>query len=139
VVERQFELAKSLDAALATALERVRQMSTLTSQLERRSAERHPISGSVVLHIGGRRVTATLIDLSRTGLSCGVSPGSEVALGYDVRAEVSVGSRRFSVDGVVVRAIDDRDPTHVGVRFDDLAPESGVVLDAILDAGVLLP
>ena len=132
VVNHQFALAKNLNTTLAGTIERVREMSTLTSKLERRSSERRPTSGSVTLQIDGQPLTGELIDLSHSGLRCATDRRSGLRLDQHLKAEVNVGGRRVRVDAVVVRALEDRLPTNIGLRFDALAPEAVHALDAIL-------
>jgi len=136
VVNHQFALAKRLDSTLAATIVRVREMSTLTSKLERRGDERRPMSGSVTLQVNGRSVTAQLIDLSHAGLRCRAERESGLQQGATVRAEVRVGRREFVVAAVVVRAFEEREGTDVGLMFDGLAPESATVLESIVGTEV---
>jgi hypothetical protein len=132
MVNLQYALATTLDDTLSSTIERVREMTTLTTKLERREAERRPTTGEVTLHVDGLLITADLIDLSSTGLHCTTERPSGVQPGQDLQAEVSAGGQRFSARAVVVRALKDRDPTDIGLRFTALDPRAASVLDTIL-------
>ena len=138
VVNQQYALAQKLDRTLAGTIDRVREMSTLTAKLERRKAERRPTSGSVTLQINGRPVVAELIDLSHTGLHCSTDRPAGLQVGQRVQAEVSIGGRRLSTEAQVVRALEDQEPTNIGLMFDGLTPEAEEALEAILGSEAML-
>jgi methyl-accepting chemotaxis protein len=79
-----------LDDRLTGTVERIRGLSALAAQLERREAERIGASAGLTLRIGGRPEPhpSTLVDLSSGGLRCRTA--ASVSVGVAVEAELAL-------------------------------------------------
>ncbi|TQS43286.1 methyl-accepting chemotaxis protein [Cryptosporangium phraense] len=79
VANHQQATVASMDQRLANALERVRGMSDLRNQMERRADERIPVRGVGVFAAGGRRYEVTLKDASEGGVRAAFAAGESAA------------------------------------------------------------
>jgi methyl-accepting chemotaxis protein len=138
VVNRQFALATSLDNALTATVARMHEMSTLTSKLERRTAERRPTVGQVIILADDQRIAAKLIDLSESGLHCSSGHPSGLRPGQTIEVEVTVGNQTFRVRATVMRAQEATDVADIGLMFDEVPAETAAVLAAVLSQEVSL-
>jgi methyl-accepting chemotaxis protein len=130
VAADQRAVVARLDDRLAGTVDRIRGLSELAAQLERRDAERIGASATLTLRLGGRPEghPATLVDLSAGGLRCRVAPGLDVAVGTPVEAELGLEDGRSEppvrVHCQVMHAVPAGDWTETGLQF--LNPPAGV-------------
>ena len=132
VAKEQFSVVTQLDSALAATVERVEAMASLNERLERRYAERHPISGTVKVSAGGLSETLQLIDLSLTGLRCTRSRKLDLGPNRAVQLHVSVEGTPFDVAATVIRIDDDEMSDNVGLAFTGVNPPTLRILQQIL-------
>jgi methyl-accepting chemotaxis protein len=76
VASEQHDLVAALNSSVSEAMERVRNMASLTDRLERRAEVRVPASGRTTLRHNGISYPAELRDISAGGARCTVPPGA---------------------------------------------------------------
>lgn len=129
VAGRQADVVARLTANIEQAMERIRSMSMVGRQLERREAERVPLVGPAVLLVGGRELPVRLRDVSVTGARCALQPGTVVPEGLPLELRTAFDDQPFRVAALAVRTLPGAE---VGLRFLDLAPEQRGRLDAMV-------
>jgi len=125
----QHAAVQELDRYVGGAMARITTMSQVTDEMERRQSERFMASGSAELVTAdGRRVTATLANISDGGLRCFVERASQhLHIGDAVRVELAIGTPCRPIDAKIVRV--DTDDT-VGVQFVDPPADAIRVINA---------
>ncbi|MGV8967722.1 MAG: methyl-accepting chemotaxis protein [Cellulomonas sp.] len=105
IAERQHSLVEALTGSLQVTTERIRSMSELTDQLERRTNERLPGTNAVarVSSAGGRSVEVALRDISAGGLRGYTQVPSKLHVGEQVEVEVELGGRALDLLAMIVR------------------------------------
>jgi methyl-accepting chemotaxis protein len=123
-------LRDQLDIARRT----IQNLIQVTDTIERRSHERIPLTGRVVITFVSapdRPQQGTLLDLSEGGLRCRVAAGSLPA-GDDVTVGIDSNLGRAQVRARVVRRTDEADGTELGLSFADPAePQLRDLLDLL--------
>lgn len=116
IAAEQRTVVGDLESCIDGALERIRNMSGLTEQLERRRHERYLTSGTATLHAGGRSHAIDLIDISEGGLRVRAEHPAIVATGETVSVELPLtsGARRIEARVAHVRG-ENRDD--LGLEF----------------------
>jgi methyl-accepting chemotaxis protein len=121
VAADQRDVVGRLDQQLSGTVDRIRGLSALAAQLERRDSERIGASAKLTLRVGDRDHPATLVDLSAGGLRGRTK--ADVGDGASVEAVLALEDGRpdgpVRVRSVVVHAAPAGDWTDVGLRFVD--------------------
>ena len=104
VASEQAELVAALRITLDDTLRRVRTMSDLADELERRDSPRVPASGDGVLVAGHQEYVVPLRDLSETGLRCVAPSGTDLQEGAQVQVRWTLEGFAVSAAAVVVRS-----------------------------------
>ena len=132
VAREQQTLVAQLTRSLADTIDRVRNMSALTTKLERRRYERVPTAGRVVYVHRGQEWEAELLDLSAGGLRCAVPPAEGPA--EDETVEVCVplmdGPAQFACR--VARRALTADAVQLGLEFTEVDAATAAALAAHL-------
>ena len=79
VTREQNECVDELTATVQEAISRIRTMTNLSEQLERRAHPRAPVSGSARVRRAGRDDLARVLDVSEGGVRVAVEPGFRLA------------------------------------------------------------
>jgi methyl-accepting chemotaxis protein len=126
VAAEQREVVGRLDDRLTGTVGRIRGLSELAAQLERRRSHRISATSPVVLRVAGRPHTATLVDLSTGGLRCRPDPGLRLAAGDLVEAELRVRGEPLRMPARVAHVQPGLDggaqTREAGLTFVDLDP-----------------
>ena len=136
VAVEQFALVDTLYAALGSTIARVQDLASLSERLERRTAERRPVSGRVTFTVGTQRVEAALADLSAGGLRCLLSGRTDLRPGATGDLRAVVDGQVVVTPGHVTRHRDSDDGgSELGIAFGQVSPEARRTIDALV-AGV---
>jgi methyl-accepting chemotaxis protein len=126
VAAEQREVVGRLDARLTGTVGRIRGLSELAAQLERRRATRISTTGPVALRVAGRSEPhpATLVDLSTGGFRCRVEPGLRLTEGDAVEAELRLRHEPARVPARVVHVQPGTGTREAGLEFVDPDPDT---------------
>jgi len=124
VAAEQREVVGRLDDRLTGTVGRIRGLSALAAQLERREADRLSTSGPVRLRVPGRTdpYAGTLVDLSTGGFRCRLGAGMRLEAGDVVEAEVQLRGEPVRIRARVVHVQAGADTTEAGLQFVDPDP-----------------
>jgi methyl-accepting chemotaxis protein len=126
VATEQHRLVEDLDRRVTDAMVRVRELGTLTEQLDRRHNQRVPATGSVRLTVHGRVSTGEVRDVGLGGLR--VVAASTPPVGDVVEASLDLLGVRVSAPCLVARHVDPPGSGEFGLQFIDPTQQ---VLDAL--------
>jgi chromosome segregation ATPase len=132
VAADQREVVGRLDERLAATVGRIRGLSELAAQLERRGSDRIRAAGPVTLRVPGRADPqhAALVDLSTGGFRCRLGPGPRLSPGERVEAELQLLGATVRVDAVVEHVQPDGEDAEAGLRFADPDPDTAARIEA---------
>jgi hypothetical protein len=133
VASQQFALVDRLDAALASTVQKVTVLSTLSHPQERRAAERREVRAPVTLRWPGGTSTGEVRDLSATGLRCALTGPVLPAPGTEVTVEVRARTP-FSTPAVVSREIPSDVGREFGLFFTRIPAEASAAIAAVVEA-----
>jgi methyl-accepting chemotaxis protein len=134
VAAEQQELVAQLDQASRQAIERIRRMSEVTEQLERRASERVLASGDVRATVGGKVYTGQLADLSTEGARISLPAGSPVRSEDLIELQFTLAGEALAVRGQVMSREEQKDKLWLGCGFDGLTPAARQVVERYVDA-----
>jgi methyl-accepting chemotaxis protein len=120
VAAMQRAAVAALDTAVDEAIARVRAMSSVADALERRQHERVTTNGEVTVVVAGVSAAAALLDLSEGGARCMLPAQLAVAVHGPVTLQLSLGDRKETIPGVVVREHLGSEGRDVALAFQDL-------------------
>jgi methyl-accepting chemotaxis protein len=139
VADEQRALVERLDRSVSEAITRVRGMDRLTETLERRGAERVPVSGAILLRVSGRTFPGALVDLSEGGAGCRVSSSLQVAEGDRVGVVLTLERHTIEGEADVVRVEPARDgEVPLGLEFTDLDEASWFAIRETIESRIEL-
>jgi methyl-accepting chemotaxis protein len=120
VASDQQEVVARLEHRVGETLERIRSLSELTEQLERRQAERISANGPVHVRLAGSAEphAAELVDLSAGGLRCRVGGTVPVRDGELLTVELPVDGERISLSARVLHREPRGDKVELGLQFE---------------------
>jgi hypothetical protein len=136
VAAEQREVVGRLDDRLTGTVGRIRGLSALAAQLERRRSDRISTGDPVVVRVAGRSGPhpGTLVDISTGGFRCRLAPGLRLDVGDPVEAELRLCGEPARVRARVVHVLShaepadtepaDTEPVEAGLRFDDPDPQT---------------
>jgi hypothetical protein len=124
VATEQREVVGRLDDRLTGTVGRIRGLSGLAAELERRRSDRISTAGPVLLRVAGRPDphTAALVDISTGGFRCRLEPGARLGVGDEAEAELPVRGEPVRVRARVVHARNGAGSREAGLRFVDPDP-----------------
>jgi hypothetical protein len=122
VAAEQREVVGRLDDRLTGTVGRIRSLSGLAAQLERRRSHRISATSPVVLRVADRQHTATVVDLSIGGLRCRLDPGLRLDVDDQVEAELRVRGGPLRVRARVVHVTPGTETREAGLAFVDPDP-----------------
>jgi methyl-accepting chemotaxis protein len=93
VTRQQIASVEQLNASVQEAIARIRTMTNLSEQLERRAHPRVPASGSGLLRLSGRAHEVRVIDASEGGLRLAVDAGVAIGPGEVVDLDLTIEGR----------------------------------------------
>jgi methyl-accepting chemotaxis protein len=134
VVTEQYGLVSRLDVALAATLERVRELSGVAEKLERRESERRPLEGTVTFELGGRMISARLLDLSLGGLRCTANSRLGLTTDQPLTVDLAAGSHRLRLATTVIRADENQSPIEFGLAFTEVTAQTRATLEELLNS-----
>ncbi|WP_088285127.1 methyl-accepting chemotaxis protein [Kineosporia sp. A_224] len=102
---RQQEAVERLAAGVRDAIDRIRTMSSLTQGLERRAADRVPVTTPAVVHVGGTAHETVVSDLSEQGARLRQPAGTSLLVGQTVRLDLVLDTGTWTVGARVVRTV----------------------------------
>jgi methyl-accepting chemotaxis protein len=118
VADEQRALVLRLEEAVSGTMARVRGMEQQTASLERRTFERVPAYGPVVVSDRGVKYPGTLVDLSETGIGCRLDARIEVTDGQPLEVAVPLKGVTYQFSTHAVRIESDSDGTALGLLLD---------------------
>ncbi|MBI4939406.1 MAG: methyl-accepting chemotaxis protein [Actinobacteria bacterium] len=101
----QQEAVERLAAGVRDAIDRIRTMSSLTQGLERRAADRVPVTTPAVVHVGGTAYETVVSDISEQGARLRQPTGTSLRVGQTVRLDLVLDTGTWTVDARVVRTV----------------------------------
>ena len=119
IATQQRDLVTSLDGTVGATIARVRDMSALTDQLERRRHARVGHSGRAILELAGTTVQAQILDLGEGGLRCSTDTAEAraVAPGADGTVRFTLQDSPVTVPATIAHRQDTGASTSIGVEF----------------------
>lgn len=129
VTSQQLALVGRMEEVVQKATGRINGLVNIANDLERRQAPRTLTSGTFQVRTGTQLVTATLRDVSATGLGCLVARTLRLENGERVGMEVMVDGRPLTASAVVTRCLRTTAGTDLGLRFDDPDPQVVAALE----------
>jgi methyl-accepting chemotaxis protein len=132
VASRQFSVVNQLDTALASTVQKVTELSTLSKRSERRIAERREVQATIRLRWAGASTSGEVRDMSATGLRFAVTGGAKPLPGNEVEIEVESGGKSFSTPAMVAREIPVESGVEYGLFFTRLPESAPTVIAEIL-------
>ncbi|WP_203905149.1 methyl-accepting chemotaxis protein [Virgisporangium aliadipatigenens] len=140
VAADQHEVVEQLNRQVTTTISRIRELSGVAEQLERRQAERIGAAGMVLMRSrGGATGTqpAHLVDLSSGGLRCRAEPQTQVTRGESVDLDLQLGDQVITLQAQVMHLELKRNQVEIGLRFLDPDPATAqriqTHISAVLD------
>jgi len=136
VTRQQIASVEQLNASVQEAIARIRTMTNLSEQLERRAHPRVPVSGSGLLRVEGRAHDVRLIDASEGGLRLALDAGVAIGPGEVVGLDLTIEGRPVVARGEAVHVARDGLDAEIGLRLLDPTPEARRVLRDVVAAAL---
>jgi hypothetical protein len=132
VAEEQRVLIERLDRSITGTMQRVHGMERLTDSLERRTFERVPAYGPVLVRDHEIEYPGTLMDLSLTGIGCRLDAQLDVPDGHVLEVVLTLRGVTHEVRANAVRVDVDTSGTVLGLLLHQPSPSTQQALKDFL-------
>jgi methyl-accepting chemotaxis protein len=133
VATEQQALVQRLDQSSRHAIDRIRGMSALTEQLERRAHDRAIASGEAVLKAGSHTIVASLVDISAHGARCSVPAGTDLKVDGQVQVSFALRGEQIVAQARIASREEKRAAIVLGLELLELRPPMAAALERYID------
>ena len=134
IAAEQREVVETLNFAMASTIEHVRDMTNLTGSLEQRRYERFPGDTNALLRVRGREEPAEIIDLSRGGVRLRMPADFQCAANETISVRLDDRADARVLPARVARVIRSQHSVDLGCDFTGLAAAELAYVSDLADA-----